>query len=79
MALWDGSRFTLYETTQAIINYRTVMAQMLGVPTDHVQVITEYLGSGFGGKLWPWTHALLAAMAARDLHQPIKLVVNAPA
>lgn len=76
VALWDGSRFKLYETTQAIMNYRTVMAQMLGVPTDHVQVITEYLGSGFGGKLWPWTHALLAAMAARDLGKPIKLVVT---
>ncbi|MDQ6647816.1 MAG: xanthine dehydrogenase family protein molybdopterin-binding subunit, partial [Pseudomonadota bacterium] len=76
VAQWDGSHFTLYETTQAIMNYRTVMAQMLGVPADHVRVITEYLGSGFGGKLWPWSHALLAAMAARDLHKPIKLVVT---
>ena len=69
-------RFTLYETNQAIMNYRTVMAQMLGVPEEHVHVITEYLGSGFGGKLWPWPHALLAAMAARDLELPIKLVVT---
>ncbi len=76
VALWDGERFKLYETTQAIMNYRTVMARMLGVPVDHVQVITEYLGSGFGGKLWPWTHALLAAMAARDLGKPIRLVVT---
>ena len=76
VALWDGTRFTLYETTQAIINYRAVMAQMLGVPTDHVRVITEYLGTGFGGKLWPWSQALLAATAARDLHRPIKLVVS---
>ncbi len=76
VAQWDGSHFTLYETTQAIMNYRTVMAQMLGVPADHVRVITEYLGSGFGGKLWPWSHALLAAMAARDLQKPVKLVVT---
>ncbi|MEP7185137.1 MAG: xanthine dehydrogenase family protein molybdopterin-binding subunit [Rhodanobacter sp.] len=76
VAQWDGSHFTLYETTQAIMNYRTVMAQMLGVPVDHVRVITEFLGSGFGGKLWPWSHALLAAMAARDLQKPIKLVVT---
>lgn len=76
VALWDGVRFTLYETTQAIMNFRAVMAQMLGVPTDHVRVITEYLGSGFGGKLWPWTQALLAAAAARDLNRPVKLVVD---
>ena len=76
VALWDGTRFTLYETTQAIMNYRSVMAQMLGVSTDNVRVITEYLGSGFGGKLWPWPQALLAAAAARDLHRPVKLVVS---
>jgi xanthine dehydrogenase YagR molybdenum-binding subunit len=76
VALWDGTRFTLYETTQAVMNFRAVMAQMLGVPTDNVRVITEYLGSGFGGKLWPWTQALLAAAAARDLKRPVKLVVD---
>jgi xanthine dehydrogenase YagR molybdenum-binding subunit len=76
VALWDGSRFTLYETTQSIMNHRSVMAQMLGVPTENVRIITEYLGSGFGGKLWPWPHALLAAAAARDLAKPIKLVVT---
>lgn len=76
VALWDGARFTLYETTQAVMNYRDAMAQMLGVPSDHVRVITEYLGSGFGGKLWPWTQAVLAAAAARDLDRPVKLVVS---
>jgi len=76
VALWDGTRFTLYETTQAVMNHRAVMAQMLGVPSENVRVITEYLGSGFGGKLWPWPHTLLAAAAARDLGKPVKLVVT---
>src|SRR5262249_45478093 len=31
VAMWDGTHFTLYETTQAIMNFRAVMAQMLGV------------------------------------------------
>lgn len=76
VARWDGTHFTLYETTQAIVNYRAVMAQMLGVPSDNVRVITEYLGTGFGGKLWPWPQALFAAAAARDLGRPVKLVVS---
>lgn len=76
LAVWDGSRFTLYETTQGVMNFRAVMAQMLGVPEDRVEVITEYLGSGFGGKLWPWMQAPLAAAAARDLGVPVKLVVS---
>jgi len=76
VAVWDGKAFTLYETTQSIINHRDVMAQMLGVPKENVRIVTEFLGSGFGGKLWPWPHALLAAAAARDLGKPVKLVVT---
>lgn len=76
VALWNGNEFTLYETSQAIMNHRTVMAQMLGVAPEQVRIITEYLGSGFGGKLWPWSHSLLAAAAARQLQRPVKLVVD---
>ena len=76
VAVWDGQSFTLYETTQAVVNHREVMAQMLGVPRENVRVISRFLGSGFGGKLWPWTHCMLAASAARDLKRPVKLVVT---
>ncbi len=76
VALWNGKEFTLYETSQAIMNHRMVMAQMLGVAPEQMRIITEYLGSGFGGKLWPWSHSLLAAAAARQLQRPVKLVVD---
>jgi len=51
VAVYDGERFTLYETSQAVVNHRDVLAQMLGVPPEQVQVITRFLGSGFGGIL----------------------------
>ncbi|MFL6577313.1 MAG: xanthine dehydrogenase family protein molybdopterin-binding subunit, partial [Povalibacter sp.] len=76
VAVYDGKSFTLYETSQAVVNHRDVMARMLGVPTEQVKVITKFLGSGFGGKLWPWPHALLAAACARNLKRPVKLVVT---
>ena len=76
VAVWEGDRVTLCDTVQAVVNHQTVMSQMLGVPKDHVRVITRFLGSGFGGKLWPWTHCLLAAQAARNLKRPVKLVVD---
>jgi len=76
VAVWDGQSFTLYETSQAVVNHREVMAQMLGVPTENVRVISRFLGSGFGGKLWPWTHCAIAACAARNLNRPVKLVVT---
>ena len=76
VAVWDGDRVTLYETSQAVVNHSQVMAQMLGVPNENVKVISKFLGSGFGGKLWPWPHCLLAAVAARNLNRPVKLVVS---
>jgi xanthine dehydrogenase YagR molybdenum-binding subunit len=76
VADFDGQNFTLYETTQAVCNAQDVIAQMLGVPVENVRVISRFLGSGFGGKLWPWPHSLIAAQASRNLGRPVKLVVT---
>ncbi len=70
---WDGDHVTLYETSQGVMNHRAVMAQVLGVPVENVRVVTRFLGSGFGGKLFPWPHAAMAAVAARKLNRPVKL------
>src|SRR5438067_7148335 len=75
-AIWDGSTLTLYEESQAIFNMRGVLAQMFGLPKENVRVITKFVGSGFGSKLWPWTHCPLAVAAARQLGKPVKLVVS---
>ncbi|MEO6924952.1 MAG: xanthine dehydrogenase family protein molybdopterin-binding subunit, partial [Bryocella sp.] len=76
LAVYADGKYTLYETTQAVVNFRDVMAATLGVPVENVQVITKFLGSGFGGKLWPWPQAALAAACARNLKRPVKLVVS---
>jgi xanthine dehydrogenase YagR molybdenum-binding subunit len=76
VAVYDGQKYTLYETSQAVVNHRDVLAAMLGVQTEQVQVITKFLGSGFGGKLWPWPQSALAAACARNLNLPVKLVVS---
>jgi xanthine dehydrogenase YagR molybdenum-binding subunit len=76
VAVYDGQTFTLYETTQGVVNHRDVMATMLGVAPDQVKVVSRFLGSGFGGKLWPWPHAVLAAACSRQLKRPVKLVVS---
>jgi len=75
-AMWDGQMLTLYDSTQGVVNMRSVLAQMFGLPKENVRVVSKFLGSGFGGKLYPWTHVPLAAAAARQLGKPVKLVVS---
>src|SRR6476469_2499492 len=76
VAVWDGPRLTLYDSTQGVVNMRSVLSQMFGLPKENVRVISKFLGSGFGGKLFPWTHVPLAAAASRQLGKPVKLVVS---
>ncbi len=75
-ALWDGSMLTLYESSQGVVNLRAVLAQMFGLPKENVRVITKFVGSGFGCKLYPWPHCALAAAAARQVGKPVKLVLS---
>jgi xanthine dehydrogenase YagR molybdenum-binding subunit len=75
-AMWEGSMLTIHEESQGIFNLQGVLAQMFGLPRENVRVITRFVGSGFGSKLWPWTHCALAVAAARQLGKPVKLVIS---
>src|ERR1700675_4874186 len=76
VAVWDGESITLYDSSQGVVGFRTVMSEVLGVPRENLRVISRFIGSGFGGKLSPWPQATLAAAAARQLNRPVKLSVD---
>ena len=76
VAVWDGATVTLYETTQGVVNHQTVLAQMLGIAKGNIRVVSKFLGSGFGSKLFPWPQSALAAAAARKLGRPVKVVLT---
>src|SRR5437588_8690631 len=55
-AVWEDSKPTFDESTPLIFNTRSVLAQMFGLPQENVRIVTKFVGSGFGSKLWPWSH-----------------------
>jgi xanthine dehydrogenase YagR molybdenum-binding subunit len=75
-AMWDDAGLTLYDSTQGVVNLRIILAEMFALPKEKVRVISKFVGSGFGNKLFPWPHTALAAAAARQLGQPVKLVLS---
>ncbi len=46
---------------------------------EDVRVISPFVGGAFGSSLRPWSHPVVAAMAARAVRRPVKLVVETPA
>jgi xanthine dehydrogenase YagR molybdenum-binding subunit len=76
LAVWDGDKLTLYDSTQGIFSVRSGVARMFGIPPENVRVVSHFTGGGFGSKGGPWSHVFLSAMAARHVSRPVKLVLT---
>jgi xanthine dehydrogenase YagR molybdenum-binding subunit len=73
-AVWDAEgALTLYETTQHIFGTKELVSIVLGVPAAKINVVSEFLGGGFGCKGYVWPHTLMAALAAKVLNQPVRI------
>jgi len=75
-AVWEGDKLTLYDSTQGIFNVRNSLARAFGIPPENVRVVSHFTGGGFGSKGGPWSHVYLAAMAAKHVSRPVKLVLT---
>jgi CO/xanthine dehydrogenase Mo-binding subunit len=78
VALWDGDSVVLHDSTQWTSNARTTVAGAFGIAETAVRVHAPYLGGGFGAGLRAWPHVILAALAARVVQRPVKLVLTRP-
>ena len=76
IAKWDGEKLTVWDKVQSISSARQSYADAMGVPQDHVRVISPFVGGAFGSAGETWPHQLLAAFAARRMQRPVKLVLT---
>jgi xanthine dehydrogenase YagR molybdenum-binding subunit len=77
IAVWQGNdHLTMYESTQGIFNVRNRIATIFGLAKENVRVINHFVGGGFGSKGNPWSHSPIAALAAKVVARPVKLVVS---
>ena len=76
IARWDGDQLTLYDATQYVVGDRDTVAKTLGIPPERVRVVSLFVGGGFGCKGSVWSHVVLAAMAAKHVGRPVKLVLS---
>jgi xanthine dehydrogenase YagR molybdenum-binding subunit len=76
VALWDGDHLTLWSKSQFVVNEAIEIAAVFGVPAEQVLVICPFIGGAFGAALRTWSHVTLAALAARHVGRPVKLVLS---
>ncbi|KPB56203.1 Aldehyde oxidase and xanthine dehydrogenase family protein [Pseudomonas amygdali pv. myricae] len=74
-AWWQDGKLFVYESTQGVVNHRNLLANVFDLSPDRVEVRASFIGSGFGGKLWPWPHSVAACAAARVTGRPVQLVL----
>ena len=78
IAEWNGDQLTLHDATQYISGVKQTVARTLGIPDDNVRVLCPFTGGGFGCKGSVWSHVVLAAMAAKAVDRPVRLVLERP-
>jgi len=75
-ASWEGDNLTLWDSTQSVFEVREQVAQKLGLPENHVRVIKQYMGGGFGSKQIAWKQDVIAALLSQRSGRPVQLMLD---
>ncbi|HVU34096.1 MAG TPA: xanthine dehydrogenase family protein molybdopterin-binding subunit [Opitutaceae bacterium] len=76
LARWENDRLIVDDSTQWVVGQAKSLAHVIGIPAENVELHAPFIGGGFGSKLFLWPHAILAAVAARHVRRPVKLVLT---
>jgi xanthine dehydrogenase YagR molybdenum-binding subunit len=76
LASWQDGKLTVTSALQLVESAHKSIADTLKLAPDKVEVISEYVGGGFGGKLPVHGDAILAALAARELGRPVRVALT---
>ena len=74
-ARWAGGKLIVHESTQGVIFARNTLAKNFDLDPSQIEVHADYIGSGFGGKLWLWPHSLATCAVARELGRPVQFML----
>ncbi len=76
IAWWEGEKLNVYDATQYIVGVKASLAKIFDIPLDDVHSRCPYTGGGFGSKGSMWSHVPLAALSAKVVGKPVKIVLE---
>ncbi|HEV8458105.1 MAG TPA: molybdopterin cofactor-binding domain-containing protein [Methylomirabilota bacterium] len=77
VAQWgaDG-KLTLWSSTQTPHYVHRLLAKILDMPQAHIRVVAAPVGGGFGGKLDPFAHEIVACRLSQLIGRPVKITLT---
>ena len=75
-AEWEGENLKVYASTQGTFTVKDELATVLGVPKDKVEVVSEFVGGGFGAKFGAGDYGVFAAQLAKKAGKPVKMILD---
>jgi xanthine dehydrogenase YagR molybdenum-binding subunit len=76
LAVPHGDDLTIYLGAQMLGEARTSLASTLRIDPEKLHLVAPYVGGGFGSKLSVHAETILAALAARQLGEPVKVALT---
>ncbi len=76
LAHWEDGALTVYGSYQMLSTNRMQLADALGLDIEKVRIRAHYVGGGFGAKLGLSAESVAAALAAKALDRPVRVVMT---
>nr|WP_240968374.1 xanthine dehydrogenase family protein molybdopterin-binding subunit [Streptomyces sp. HNM0575] len=77
IAQWTGEdTVTIHCGSQGVTDARRWIAMTLGLPPEHIRLVSPHVGGAFGSKTFPQSYAVLTAMAAKIAGRTVKLALT---
>lgn len=78
IAAWDGDALRVWTSSQMIDWWRQDLATFLDMDKEKIQLMSPFIGGGFGGKLFLRADAVLAALGAKAAGRAVKVTLPRP-
>jgi xanthine dehydrogenase YagR molybdenum-binding subunit len=75
-AWWEDGKCIVHTSVQMVRRTSSSLALTLKMDKNDVLLRTRYIGGGFGGKGQSYEDLTLAALASRELRQPVKIALT---
>lgn len=75
--IYEGkNKLKIYDKTQGTINSQMYVANVFGLKMKNVQVLSPFVGGGFGSGLRPQQQLFMAVMASLDLKRNVRVTLD---